>query len=305
MDATIIDGKRISREIKDELKARIGALKEKGITPGLAAVLVGDDPASQTYVRSKARACEKIGIYSEVIRRPADITQRELTEIVLGLNNREEIDGILVQLPLPDHMDELAITLLIDPAKDVDGFHPHNIGMMLLGNPTFLSCTPYGIVELMRRYKIDPAGKEVVVLGRSNIVGKPVGVMLLQKAKMANATVTFCHSRTANLNEVCRRADILIAAMGQAEFVKGDMIREGTVIIDVGINRVDDDTAEKGYRLVGDVDFDACRAKASFITPVPGGVGPMTIAMLLTNTVQSAERRASRNKSQESHKSAH
>lgn len=292
MDAVVVDGKKVSKEIKAELRNRVDALKRSGITPGLAAVLVGENPASETYVRSKAKACERIGIYSEVIRRSADISQEELSNIVADLNNRREIDGILVQLPLPDHLDELATTLLIDPNKDVDGFHPHNVGMMLLGRPTFLPCTPYGIIELMKRYKIDPSGKEVVVLGRSNIVGKPVGMMLLQKREMANATVTFCHSRTSNLKEVCKRADILIAAIGQAEFVKADMIKDGAIIIDVGINRVDDRTTEKGYRLVGDVDFDACRKKASFITPVPEGVGPMTIAMLLLNTVQSAERRA-------------
>ena len=296
VEAIIIDGKKVAKEIKGELKLRVEKLKESGVTPGLAAVLVGDDPASQSYVRGKAKACDKIGIYSEVIRRPADISQDELVEIVSGLNAREDIDGILVQLPLPNHIDEMTITLLIDPAKDVDGFHPHSVGMMLLGHPTFLSCTPYGIVELLRRYDIDPSGREVVVVGRSNIVGKPVGAMLLQKAEMANATVTFCHSRTTNLKEVCRRADILIAAIGRAEFIKADMVKEGAVIIDVGINRVEDGTTEKGYRLVGDVDFDGCYPKASYITPVPGGVGPMTITMLLTNTVQSAESRAAKQK---------
>ena len=298
MAAENIDGKRVAKEIKGELKIRVEKLKESGVTPGLAAVLVGEDPASQIYVRSKARACEKIGIYSEVIRRSAEIDQEELVDIVTDLNNREDIDGILVQLPLPDQIDEMTITLLIDPAKDVDGFHPHNVGMMLLGHPTFLSCTPYGIVELMRRHEIDPSGKEVVILGRSNIVGKPIGAMLLQKATMANATVTFCHSRTANIEEVCRRADILIAAIGRAEFVKADMIKEAAVIIDVGINRVPDESVEKGYRVVGDVDFEACCERASYITPVPGGVGPMTITMLLTNTVQSAESRAKRTRNQ-------
>lgn len=292
IEEKLINGKKTAKEIKTELKNRIEELKKKGIRPGLAAILIGENPASQTYVRSKARACEKIGIYSEVIKRGADITSEKLTEIITDLNNREEIDGILLQLPLPDHLDELAFTLLVDPGKDVDGFHPFNVGMMLIGRPTFLSCTPYGIIELLRRYDIDPAGKEVVILGRSNIVGKPIGVMLLQKAEMANATVTFCHSRTANLSEVCRRADILIVAIGRAEFVKSDMVKEGAVVIDVGMNRVDDDTSEKGYRLTGDVDFNACVTKASFITPVPGGVGPMTIAMLLSNTVLSAEIRA-------------
>ncbi|UCD93962.1 MAG: bifunctional methylenetetrahydrofolate dehydrogenase/methenyltetrahydrofolate cyclohydrolase FolD [Candidatus Zixiibacteriota bacterium] len=292
MEAVIIDGKKVADEIRAELTVRIAALKERSVTPGLAAVLVGDDPASQIYVRSKARACEKIGVHSEVIRKPADITQDELMSIVRELNGRDDTDGILVQLPLPDHIDEMTVTLLIDPAKDVDGFHPYNVGMMLLGHPTLLSCTPHGIIELMRSYNIDPAGKEVVILGRSNIVGKPLGVMLLQKAEMANATVTFCHSRTTDLKSVCRRADILVAAIGQPEFVTADMVKDGVVIIDVGQNRIEDETAQKGYRLVGDVDFEACRKKASYITPVPGGVGKMTIAMLLSNTVLSAERRA-------------
>ncbi len=294
MDAIIIDGKKVSQEIKDELKAKTADLTEKGVTPGLAAVLVGDDPASAIYVRSKAKACQKIGIYSEVITRPANIEQDEIEGIVDDLNNRDEIDGILVQSPLPKHLDEPAVTLKIDPQKDVDGFHPYNVGRMLAGQPTFLPCTPYGIVELMRRYDIDPAGKEVVVLGRSNIVGKPIAAMLLQKGPMANATVTVCHSQTANIGEVCRRADIIIAAIGQPAFVKADMLKDGVVIIDVGINRVEDPSADKGYRVVGDVDFDACKPKSSYITPVPGGVGLMTIAMLLTNTVHSAEARLTR-----------
>ncbi|MCP4633455.1 MAG: bifunctional methylenetetrahydrofolate dehydrogenase/methenyltetrahydrofolate cyclohydrolase FolD [candidate division Zixibacteria bacterium] len=291
MPATIISGKKVSKEIKAELKLKVEALKAKGITPGLAAVLVGEDPASATYVRSKSKACDKIGIYSEIIRRPADITSDELISIIDGLNNNDKIDGILVQSPLPKHIDEQAMTLLIDPKKDVDGFHPFNVGMTLIGQPTFQSCTPYGIMELLRRYEIDPSGKQVVILGRSNIVGKPMGAMLVQKAQGANATVTTAHSRTADFPEVCRRADILIAAIGQPEFVKGDWVKDGAVVIDVGINRVDDTSKEKGYRLCGDVDFVECEEKASFITPVPGGVGPMTIAMLLTNTVKSAERR--------------
>jgi len=290
-EANIINGKAISKQIKSELKEKIELLKSRGIIPGLAAVLVGENPASQIYVRSKVKACEKLGLYSEVIKRPADLSADELKAIIEDLNRRDVIDGILVQLPLPDHIDELAMTLLIDPQKDVDGFHPYNVGMMLIGKPTYLSCTPYGIIELMRRYDIDPSGKEVVILGRSNIVGKPVGVMLLQKAEMANATVTFCHSRTKNLKELCARADIIIAAIGRANFVTADMVKGGAVIIDVGINRVDDPSAKKGYRVVGDVDFEGCAPKCSFITPVPGGVGPMTITMLLSNTVKSAERR--------------
>lgn len=294
MEARLIDGKKVSDEIKAELRARIESLKHRNVIPGLAAVLIGSNPASETYVSSKAKACEKIGIYSEVIRRGAITTQEELSVIIKELNHRLDIDGILVQSPLPEHIDELAMTLLIDPEKDVDGFHPFNVGMLLLGRPIFRSCTPYGVMELLRRYDIDMTGKEVVILGRSNIVGKPLAAMLVQKEKFANATVTVCHSRTANIKEVCRRADILIAAMGQAEYVKADMIKNGAVVIDVGINRVTDLSSEKGYRLIGDVDFAACRSKASFITPVPGGVGPMTIAMLLTNTVFSAERRLER-----------
>ena len=291
MAATLIDGKKVSDEIKAELKARIENLRHCDVIPGLAAVLIGNNPASETYVSSKAKACDKIGIYSEVIRREAVATQDELSDIIRELNRRSDIDGILVQSPLPEHIDELAVTLLISPEKDVDGFHPFNVGMLLLGRPLFRPCTPYGVMELLRRYDIDTAGKEVVILGRSNIVGKPLAAMLVQKEKFANATVTICHSRTANIKEVCRRADILIAAMGQAEFVKADMIKDGAVVIDVGINRMPDLSSEKRYKLVGDVDFVACRNKASFITPVPGGVGPMTIAMLLTNTVLSAERR--------------
>jgi len=289
--AELIDGKQVANDIKEELKKEVDELRGKGVIPGLAAVLVGDDPASETYVSSKAKACEKIGVYSEVIRRPGDITQQDLAEIVKDLNHRDDIDGILVQSPLPKHMDELTVTLLIDPAKDVDGFHPHNVGMMLIGRPAFLPCTPNGIMELMRRYKIDPSGKEVVIIGRSNIVGKPMAALLVQKAPGANATVTIAHSRTKEIASVCRRADILIAAMGVAEFVKGDMIKEGAVVIDVGVNRVEDSSKKKGYRLTGDVAFEECEPKASMITPVPGGVGPMTIAMLLTNTVISSRRR--------------
>ncbi len=291
LEARIIDGKKVASELREKLRHEVEELQSKGIRPGLAAVLVGEDPASQTYVRSKAKACEKIGLYSEVIKRPADISQDELAGIVRDLNARDDIDGILVQLPLPKHIDEMAITYLIDPQKDVDGFHPHNVGLMLIGKPGFRPCTPAGIIELLKYYKVETEGKEVVVLGRSNIVGKPVGVMLFQKGEMGNATVTFCHSRTKDLKEVCRRADILIVAIGRPEFVGADMVKDGAVIIDVGVNRVDDETAKKGYRLTGDVKFDECAEKASLITPVPKGVGPMTITMLLNNTVESARRK--------------
>ena len=261
MSAQIIDGKEVAKSVLDNLTARIEALAEKGVTPGLAAVLVGDDPASKTYVNSKAKKCKKIGLYSEVITRPADIRQEELTQIVDDLNKNEKIHGILVQSPLPSHMNELSVTLQIDPAKDVDGFHPFNVGMMSIGRPGLLPCTPHGIVKLLEYYQLDPAGKEVVVVGRSNIVGKPVASMLVQKAPMANATVTIAHSRTPDLAEVTRRADILIAAIGRPDTITGDMVKDGAIVIDVGVNRVDDSSAKKGYRLVGDVDFDACRRR--------------------------------------------
>lgn len=289
MSAQLIDGKAIAKQVRQDLKGRIKRLAEAGITPGLAAVLVGDDPASQTYVNSKTRMCEKLGLYSEVIRRPSSLTQDELLKIVHELNENPRIHGILVQSPVPEQIDELSITLAIDPKKDVDGFHPYNVGMMLLGRPVLLPCTPFGVVTLLEYSGIDPAGKEVVVVGRSNIVGKPVAALLMQKAKNANATVTVAHSRTPNLAEVTRRADIVIAAIGRPHTITGDMVKDGVVIIDVGVNRVEDSSTEKGYRIVGDVDFDACVEKASYITPVPGGVGPMTIAMLMSNTVAAAE----------------
>lgn len=286
---TIIDGKVVAQSIKDALAPRIEALKKRGVTPGLAAVLVGNDPASETYVTSKAKACLKLGMYSEVIRKPATLSQSELIELIEGLNENKKIHGILVQSPLPKQIDEPAITTHISPEKDVDGFHPYNVGLMLIGRGRLLPCTPFGIIKLLEYYKIDPKGKEAVVVGRSNIVGKPVAVLLLQKGKMADATVTVAHSRTPNLTEVCKRADILIAAIGRPGTITADMVKKGAVIIDVGVNRIDDPKAEKGYRLVGDVDFEECKKAASFITPVPGGVGPMTIAMLLSNTVMAAE----------------
>ncbi len=289
MSAQLIDGKAVAKDIRIGLKGRIAQLAEAGIQPGLAAVLVGDDPASHTYVNSKAKACKKLNLYSEIIERPADISQDELTGIVRSLNDNPRIHGILVQSPLPKHIDEMAVTMVIDPAKDVDGFHPVNVGLMLLGRPGLLPCTPHGIVKLLDHSGIDPAGKEVVIVGRSNIVGKPLAAMLVQKAKMANATVTIAHSRSVNLADITRRAEILIAAVGSPEMITADMVREGSVIIDVGVNRVDDPGTEKGYRLVGDVAFESCAEKASYITPVPGGVGPMTIAMLMNNTVAAAE----------------
>ena len=289
MAATIIEGKKVSARIRKELKPRIAALREKGIVPGLAAVLVGDDPASQTYVNSKARACDKLGLYSEVILRKAETSQDELLDIVRQLNDNNKIHGILVQSPLPGHIDEMTVTLAIRPDKDVDGFHPHNVGLLLLGRPALISCTPFGIIKMLEYYDIDPAGKEAVIVGRSNIVGKPMAALLVQKGKFANATVTVAHSRTADLAAITRRADILIAAIGRPEMITADMVKEGAVVIDVGVNRVEDSSVEKGYRLVGDVAFGPVSEKASHITPVPGGVGLMTIAMLMTNTVRAAE----------------
>ena len=289
MTAQLIDGKEVAKTVRKALKQRIAALAERGIQPGLAAVLVGDDPASATYVNSKAKACEKLRLYSHVITRPSETSQRELLEIVAELNVSPGIHGILVQSPLPKQIDELAITLAINPDKDVDGFHPHNVGLMLVGRPRLLPCTPFGIIKLMEHYEIDPAGKEVVVVGRSNIVGKPVAAMLLQKGPMANATVTVAHSRSVDLPDITRRADIIIAAVGHPGTITPDMIKPGAVVIDVGVNRVDAPETDKGYRLVGDVDFAGCAEKASWITPVPGGVGRMTIAMLMVNTVTAAE----------------
>lgn len=290
MSAIIIDGKLVAAGVSEKLKSRIACLKGRGVTPGLAAVLVGDDPASATYVGSKARACRKLGLYSETITRPANTTQADLIDIVKDLNGNDKIHGILVQSPLPSQIDELSIILTIDPKKDVDGFHPYNVGMLNIGQPTLVSCTPMGIVKLLEYYEIDPAGREVVVVGRSNIVGKPIAALLARKGPGADATVTIAHSRTADLKAVTRRADILIAAIGRPNLITAEMVKEGVVVIDVGINRIDDASAKKGYRLVGDVAFDDVAEKASYITPVPGGVGRMTIAMLMHNTVLAAER---------------
>jgi methylenetetrahydrofolate dehydrogenase (NADP+)/methenyltetrahydrofolate cyclohydrolase len=289
VSAQLINGKEVAASVLSELKPRIEALKKRGVVPGLAAVLVGDDPASATYVNSKVKACKKLELSSEVVKRPQTLSQEELVEIVTTLNGNQQIHGILVQSPLPEQIDELVITLTILPEKDVDGFHPHNVGLMMIGRPCLLPCTPHGIIKLLEYYQIDPAGREVVIVGRSNIVGKPLAAMLMQKAKMADATVTVAHSRSRNLAEITRRADILIAAVGRPRMITADMVKNGAVVIDVGVNRVEDSSAKKGYRLVGDVDFDACLEKASYISPVPGGVGPMTIAMLMSNTVTAAE----------------
>jgi methylenetetrahydrofolate dehydrogenase (NADP+)/methenyltetrahydrofolate cyclohydrolase len=288
MQGKLIDGKAIAERVKEEVKSDVETLAGRGITPGLAAVLVGDDPASHIYVNGKAKACSQMGIKSEVIIRPADIQAEELHQLITELNERKDMHGILIQSPLPKHLDELEAVLNVNPLKDVDGFHPVNMGYLLLGSPIFLPCTPYGIVRMLDEIDVDPKGKKVVILGRGNIVGKPLAAILIQKWDGCNATVTVCHTGTADIPAETRQADILVAAMGKPRFVTPEMVKEGVVIIDVGVNRVADPAAPKGYTLCGDVDFEGCRKKASWITPVPGGVGPMTIAMLLHNTVRAA-----------------
>ncbi len=282
----LIDGKKISAQIKEEITEELKGIVSGGRrAPHLAAILVGDDGASKTYVNAKVKACEKVGFRSTLIRLPEETTQDELLKEIHRLNDDEEIDGFIVQLPLPAHIDEQAILMQIDPDKDVDGFHPQNIGKMTLELPSFLPATPYGILELLDRYGVETSGKHVVVIGRSRIVGRPMSILLSQKRKTGNATVTLTHSRTKNLDTYTRQADILIVALGKAEFVKAEMIKEGAVVIDVGITRIPDPDTKRGYRLAGDVDFENVKDKVSFITPVPGGVGPMTIAMLLKNTL--------------------
>jgi methylenetetrahydrofolate dehydrogenase (NADP+)/methenyltetrahydrofolate cyclohydrolase len=290
MSARIIDGKKIASQMREELKRQIDKLKRKGVVPGLGVILVGDNPASLSYVSAKQRACSEIGIFSDDNRLPADTKQEELIGLISRMNADAKIHGILVQLPLPKHLNESEVLLAINPAKDVDGFHPVNIGKMMTGQKTFLPCTPHGVVQLLIRSGVKIEGSDVVIVGRSNIVGKPLANMLIQKSKTGNATVTICHTRTKNLAEHTRRADILIAAAGKPNTITADMVKDGAVVIDVGVNRVNDPTSKNGYRLVGDVDFEAVKEKAGLITPVPGGVGPMTITMLLYNTVESAKR---------------
>jgi len=285
----LINGVDISSSIFNELKERIAVLKSKGVTPGLAVVLVGEDPASQVYVRMKGKKCEELGMHSLTITLPEDTSESDLLKKVDELNKDGRIHGFLIQLPLPKHINEDKVLNAMDPRKDVDGFHPFNVGKMLIGEPLFLPATPAGVQQMLLRSNVDVAGKHVVIVGRSNIVGKPMAAMLLQKGKGADATVTVVHSRTNNLEEYTRQADILIVAIGKAKFITKDMVKKGAVVIDVGTNRVDDPTSEKGSRLVGDVDFDNVREKASLITPVPGGVGPMTICLLMANTVKAAE----------------
>ena len=287
--ATLIDGVAIGRRVRDEVAREVARLKEKGVVPGLSVVLVGDDPASAVYVRSKGKACEEAGMRGETIRMSADTSEAALLEQVDALNEDSRVHGILVQMPLPRHLSADKVIRRIRPEKDVDGFHPVNVGKLLIGERDgFVPCTPAGAVELLVQSGVDTRGKDAVVVGRSNIVGKPMAALLMQDAPGGNATVTVCHSRTADLASHTRRADIVIAAIGRPEMITGDMLKRGAVVIDVGINRVNDATVAKGYRLVGDVHFASARKVASFITPVPGGVGPMTIAMLMKNTVRAA-----------------
>lgn len=290
MPATIIDGKAIAAAVTSALAEEVSQLKQQNLQPGLAVVLIGSDPASQVYVNTKVKTCEKLGIYSERHLLSEDASMHEVLTLIDRLNRDPKINGILVQSPPPPQIDEEAVVAAIDPAKDVDCFHAENVGKMLIGKTDgFFPCTPYGVMELMAQSGIDPAGKHAVVIGRSNIVGKPMMALLIQKSKGANATVTVVHSRTKNLPELTRQGDILIAAIGKPEFVTADMVKDGAVVIDVGINRVEAPDTPKGYRLCGDVKFDEVATKASFITKVPGGVGPMTIAMLMRNAVKACK----------------
>jgi methylenetetrahydrofolate dehydrogenase (NADP+)/methenyltetrahydrofolate cyclohydrolase len=283
--ATIIDGKKAAAEIREELKKKCDWLKSVALeVPGLVTILVGNNPASEAYVNSKAKACHEIGMRSIVEKLPEDISETDLLALVQKYNTDETIHGILVQLPLPKHINEDKVIEAIDPKKDVDGFHPISVGNLVIGKDALLPCTPHGVVELIKRYKIPTDGKHVVVVGRSNIVGKPVANLLLQKKEGANAIVTICHSASKDISYFTKQADIVIAAIGKPNYIKADMVKDGAAVIDVGINRVEDASEKKGYKLVGDVDYAEVSQKASYITPVPGGVGPMTIAMLLQNT---------------------
>lgn len=286
MTAKILDGKGLAEEIRGEVAAGVTEIQQKhGITPGLAAVLVGEDPASAIYVRNKRRACDEVGMVSDTFLLPANANNEQVLKTIQELNENKRFHGILVQLPLPPQVDELAIIESINPAKDVDGLHPINVGKLVQGRADFVPGTPFGIQQILMRNGHDPSGANVVICGRSDIVGKPMAVLLMQRGDGANATVTVCHTRTKNMAEITRQADIIVAAIGQPDSITADMVKDGAVVIDVGINRVDDDSRKRGYRLVGDVDYEAVAEKASAITPVPGGVGPMTIAMLLVNTL--------------------
>lgn len=284
----LLDGKYLSQTIKDEIKVEVDKiLADGGRPPHLVAVLVGENPASQSYVRSKVRSCEQVGFGSALIQRDSDISEDDLLKIVDDLNNDDGVDGFIVQLPLPDHIDPDKVTMAIDPKKDVDGFHPINLGRMTIGLPAYLPATPNGILEMLSRYDIETSGKECVVIGRSNIVGTPISILLSRKSNPGNCTVTLCHSRTKNMVDHIRRADIIIAAIGRANFVTADMVKKGAVVIDVGINRVDAPERKRGYKLVGDVDYENVAPLCSYITPVPGGVGLMTVVSLLMNTLRS------------------
>lgn len=290
--ANIIDGKQVAADMREELKKEVAVLKEKGIQPGLGVILVGDDPASRSYVTAKEKACEEAGIYSDDNRLPADTSEEDLLAVINKMNEDPKIHGILVQLPLPKHIDESRMLRTVNPDKDVDGFHPVNVGKMLLGEKAFLPCTPHGIMKLLEKSGTKTKGRHAVVVGRSNIVGKPVANMLFQKKDNANCTVTICHTGTHDISYFTKQADILIVAAGRPNTVTADMVKYGAVVIDVGVNRVEDASKKSGYRLVGDVAFEEVEKKASLITPVPGGVGPMTITMLLYNTVESAKMHA-------------
>ena len=294
---TLLNGKEIANKIKDEIAAEVGEIKLRGEkVPHLAAVLVGNDGASLTYVGSKVRSCNRIGFESTLKHLPEDTSEEELLDLVSELNNDPEIDGYIVQLPLPKHIDEQKVLLAVDPDKDVDGFHPANFGKMALDMESFIPATPFGIMELLRRYNVEVEGKHAVVIGRSHIVGRPISILLSQKGKFANATVTLTHSRTKDIKALTLQADIIVSALGVPGFLTGDMVRDGAVIIDVGITRVPDESKERGYYITGDVDFESVSKKASYITPVPGGVGPMTIAMLLQNTLLARKRRTQNNR---------
>ncbi len=287
----LIDGKQLSTTIKEEIKTSVDLIRQHGgKVPHLAAVLVGDDGASQAYVNGKVRSCEKVGFRSTLIQESSDLSQEKLLAIIDKLNDDDDIDGFIVQLPLPPQIDVDRIIQAINPTKDVDGFHPLNVGRMVAGLPCYLPATPYGIITMLERYKIETKGKECVILGRSNIVGTPLSILLSRNNDPGNCTVTLCHSKTKELKEKAAQADILIAALGMPQFVTADMVKEGAVVIDVGISRVPDDSAKRGYRLKGDVNFESVAAKCSYITPVPGGVGPMTITSLLLNTLQAASK---------------
>jgi len=286
----LLDGNKLSEVIKAEISKEVQALKIQGErTPHLAAVLIGDNPASQAYVRNKVKSCKEVGFFSTLIKREVTISEDALLQIVHELNHNDSINGFIVQLPLPKHIDENKITLAIDPRKDVDGFHPTNFGRMAQGLPSYLPATPYGILQMLERYHIQTAGKHAVVVGRSNIVGTPISILLSRKSKIGDCTVTLTHSRTQDIAAELRRADIIVAAIGQPNFVTADMVKPGAVVIDVGINRIEDKNTSKGYRLVGDVNFEEVAPKCSYITPVPGGVGPMTVTSLLMNTLKASK----------------